>query len=178
MMHFYDTATLPVSRWRNGGGETREIVSFPPHAEPFGWRASIATIASSGDFSTFPEVDRVITLLEGDGVELHAAGRYVQPLQLNQPFRFAGEEAISAHLNGGESRDFNVMTRRGEFRSEVFTTAESQHSALGVCWIIAGVWRVGERQLTRGEGAWWEENSEPIIPVSHDALMLFAAISA
>lgn len=24
---------LAVSRWRNGGGETREIISFPPGAE-------------------------------------------------------------------------------------------------------------------------------------------------
>lgn len=28
-MPFFDVNTLPVSRWRNGGGETREIISVP-----------------------------------------------------------------------------------------------------------------------------------------------------
>nr|MBA2815075.1 putative ATP-dependent helicase DinG [Candidatus Pantoea persica] len=58
-------ANLPVSRWRNGGGETREIVSYPPGEADFAWRASIATLARDGAFSRFPGVDRVITLLRG-----------------------------------------------------------------------------------------------------------------
>lgn len=76
MIEFYDTDSLPVTRWRNGGGETREIVSFPPRSEPFSWRASIASIAASGAFSFFPGVDRVITLLNGEGVELASPGAF------------------------------------------------------------------------------------------------------
>ncbi len=176
MMHFYDTAHLPVSRWRNGGGETREIVSFPPQAEPFGWRASIATIATSGDFSLFPGVDRVITLLEGAGVELNGPGKIVQPLQHYQPFRFMGDEPISATLTGQESRDFNVMTRRGSFSSDVFTTTQQHQSDMGVCWVITGQWRIGEKVMTRGQGAWWESKGEAIEPASNDAFILFAVI--
>ena len=70
----FNFAALPVSPWRNGGGETREIVSWPPGAQDFDWRASIATIAQDGPFSAFTGIDRSITLLEGDGVRLFSAG--------------------------------------------------------------------------------------------------------
>jgi len=62
MIARFDYAQLPVSRWRNGGGETREIISYPPGAAEFQWRATIATIDADGPFSPFPGVDRVITL--------------------------------------------------------------------------------------------------------------------
>ncbi|MGO2464335.1 MAG: HutD family protein, partial [Serratia proteamaculans] len=39
----FDFASLPVTPWRNGGGETREIASWPLGAQDFDWRASIAT---------------------------------------------------------------------------------------------------------------------------------------
>ena len=63
-MEFFDIRKMPVSLWRNGAGETREICCFPPATRDFHWRASIATIASNGEFSSFPGVDRVITLLD------------------------------------------------------------------------------------------------------------------
>jgi hypothetical protein len=50
---------LLITRCPSGAGETREIISFPPDALQFGWRASIATIASDGPFSLFAGVDRV-----------------------------------------------------------------------------------------------------------------------
>nr|WP_154325161.1 HutD family protein [Pantoea sp. 201603H] len=176
MMHFYDTQTLPVSPWRNGSGETREIISFPPHATVFDWRASIATIARRGDFSLFPGVDRVITLLEGEGVELYAAGEIIQALRLNQPFAFAGETPIFSKLSGEKSLDFNVMTRRDSTTARVFTTSAAQQCQAGVFWIITGEWQVGEKRLTRGEGAWWYQGGEPVHPMTADALMLFAQI--
>ncbi|MEZ1649797.1 HutD family protein, partial [Enterobacter hormaechei] len=55
-MEFFDIRKMPVSLWRNGAGETREICCFPPATRDFQWRASIATIASNGEFSSFPGV--------------------------------------------------------------------------------------------------------------------------
>ncbi len=43
-MEFFDIRKMPVSLWRNGAGETREICCFPPATRDFHWRASIATI--------------------------------------------------------------------------------------------------------------------------------------
>ncbi|WP_017799153.1 HutD family protein [Winslowiella toletana] len=176
-MHFYQTQKLPASKWRNGGGETREIVSFPPEHSEFGWRASIATIAASGDFSRFPDVDRVITLIEGEKVELYGPEQPSHALLLNQPFCFPGELAISAKLFGDASLDFNIMTRREQFSAQVVISSTAQRSEMGVCWVIAGEWRSGAQRLSRGEGAWWTQSGETLTPLADDALILFAAIT-
>lgn len=68
MMEYFDIRKMPVNLWRNGAGETREICCFPPATRDFHWRASIASIAANGEFSLFPGVERVITLLEGGEV--------------------------------------------------------------------------------------------------------------
>lgn len=177
MMHFYRTDDLPINKWRNGGGETREIVSFPPETSSFGWRASIATLANNGDFSVFPGVDRVITLVAGDSVELHSPLSPMQLLELNQPFCFAGEQPIFARLTGGQSLDVNIMTRRDRCCATVVISGRAQQSDCGVCWVIAGQWCVGEQTLSRGEGCWWHVSGEVITPLTADALMLFAAIN-
>lgn len=47
-------STLPVTPWKNGGGETREIVSVASPDAPFLWRASIATLEKDARFLLFP----------------------------------------------------------------------------------------------------------------------------
>lgn len=180
MIQFYDSATLPVSRWRNGGGETREIVSFPPDRAEFSWRISIATIAADGAFSRFPGIDRVITLLEGEGVELNAGSRYTQLLRPRQPFIFAGEDEIEARLTGGVSTDFNVMTRRDTHLAEVRVVSDACAPALqsaGVVYVMEGEWKTGTQTLARGQGAWWESEEPSFIPTSAGALLLLAEIT-
>ncbi|WP_034944958.1 HutD/Ves family protein [Erwinia oleae] len=159
MMHFFSRDTLPISRWRNGGGETREVVSFPPGIADFSWRISIATLAADGPFSLFPGIDRVITLLEGDGVSLYTNDEEKQRLVRHRPFAFAGEEAIFCRLTGSISSDFNVMTRRATHCASVAvhndTFAPVPESA-GVVYVLSGEWSLGERRLTPDRGAWWD----------------------
>ena len=122
MFHRFALADLTASPWKNGGGSTREIVCRPPGAgmDGFDWRVSVATITRSGPFSVFTGVDRVIVLLEGDGVHLRSADGMDHLLdQPLQPFAFSGDEALDCTLLGGESQDFNVMTRRSALRAEV-----------------------------------------------------------
>ncbi|MBS0975889.1 HutD/Ves family protein, partial [Serratia rubidaea] len=115
----FDFASLPVSPWRNGGGETREIVCQPAEGANFDWRASIATIAQDGPFSAFDGIDRSITLLEGDGVRLVGDGIDHRLAMPGEPFAFSGDVALQAQLLGGVSQDFNIMTRRGRWRATV-----------------------------------------------------------
>lgn len=79
-MEYFDIRKMPVNLWRNGAGETREICCFPPATRDFHWRASIASIAGNGEFSLFPGIERVITLLEGSEVTLESQGRSAIPL--------------------------------------------------------------------------------------------------
>lgn len=169
-------ADLPVSRWRNGGGETREIVSYPPGDAYFAWRASIATLAGDGDFSRFPGIDRVITLLRGGEVWLSApdASHRLQPLQ---PWRFPGEWAIHAALQG-ESEDFNIMTRRDSWTAQVAVTAQAEASLHGVAWVIAGEWRLASgEQLSAAQGVWWLDEETQLTPVTPEAQLLLTRLS-
>lgn len=91
----FDFASSPVSRWRNGGGETREIACWPVGGDDFALRASIATIERDGPFSMFSDIDRSITLLSGDGVELsspyweaHTLSQQLQPFAFLTTFLF------------------------------------------------------------------------------------------
>ena len=157
----FSMAKLPVSLWKNGGGMTREIVCQPPGTDAFNWRVSIAHISKDGPFSAFPGIDRVITLLEGGGVWLHAADgsidhRLETPLQ---PFAFPGEASIDGKLLLGACDDFNVMTRRATCRSEVIVCRETQAlpaSDAGVLLSLRGDWLVqGKDPLRTRSGVWW-----------------------
>lgn len=181
----FDTARLAATPWKNGGGTTREIVCQPPGAgmDAFDWRVSIATIAAAGPFSAFPAVDRVIMLLEGAGVRLHAgtAGvdhRLDTPLA---PFAFAGDSALDCDLLGGTSTDFNVMTRRGKLRAEVqvlHAAGDIAPAGRGLLLALHGPWQLqsGAESLTceAGTGCWWDGTTQGwhVVPQSPDAALV------
>jgi environmental stress-induced protein Ves len=117
-IHRFNLSELPASPWKNGGGSTTELWCEPPGAglEDFVWRVSVARIASDGPFSLFPGVDRIIALLQGGGVRLSGADGETQATLTTPltPFVFPGELPVTATRLGGDSLDFNVMTRRGQ----------------------------------------------------------------
>jgi environmental stress-induced protein Ves len=104
--------------WKNGGGTTAEVAAFPEGSgfDTFGWRISMADVASDGPFSVFPGVDRTLIVVEGDGIELDVEG-IAYPLDRNAPkLSFSGDDMTAGRLLSGPIRDLNVMTRRGQFR--------------------------------------------------------------
>ena len=104
-------AELPVIPWRNGGGVTRELAaSGGSDPQDFDWRVSIADVSQPGPFSAFPGVDRVITLVEGERMELVINGE-VHVLGLHESLSFDGASQASCSLPMGPTRDLNVMTR-------------------------------------------------------------------
>ena len=117
--------------WKNGGGETVEIAVFPPEADlaSFGWRVSMATVASDGPFSVFAGIDRTLSILEGKGMELDIAGRPSTLLtQASHPLAFPADAPTSARLVSGPIVDLNVMTRRGQWTHRVERrVVEGQH---------------------------------------------------
>ena len=56
--------------WKNGAGYTLEIARSQGEIE-FDWRISMADVTTSGPFSTFPNKQRIITVLDVKGIELH-----------------------------------------------------------------------------------------------------------
>lgn len=168
-LHRFHRDTLPVMPWKNGGGATREIACWPPGAGlgDFGWRVSIASIATAGPFSVFSGVDRHIMLLGGDGVRLQSSdGRMDHRLDTpHVPFAFSGDAAIDCALLGGASSDFNVMTRRGQWHAELQMHDQATSMAPaphGVLLVLHGSWRLGDGLPVcgPGEGLCWTEAVE------------------
>lgn len=112
-------AELKPEPWRNGGGVTRELASHPKAASAqdgaWDWRVSIADVGSAGEFSTFPGMERVITVIDGELLLLTVDGEE-HPLEKYRPFRFSGEAASASALPTGDIRDLNVIARAGEFK--------------------------------------------------------------
>ncbi|TDD61272.1 HutD family protein [Kribbella antibiotica] len=98
--------------WKNGLGVTYEV------AQSEGvWRLSFAEVDRPGPFSTFPGVDRIITLAVGAQLALTVDG-VVQVLRPFEPFAFAGEAEVAADPSAA-TVNFNVMTQRGRAAAEV-----------------------------------------------------------
>ncbi|EIM30472.1 HutD/Ves family protein [Microvirga lotononidis] len=104
--------------WKNGGGTTAEVAAFPEGAtfETFGWRVSMADVASDGPFSLFPGIDRTLIVVEGDGIELDVEGIAYTLDSASPKLSFSGDDITTGHLLSGPIRDLNVMTRCGRFR--------------------------------------------------------------
>lgn len=100
--------------WKNGGGETAEITVSPLGADfdNFDWRISTAIVATSGPFSTFPGVDRVLTVLEGGAMVLTVGTQDHRLDSGSAPFAFPGDLSAAAQLADKALLDFNVMVRR------------------------------------------------------------------
>ncbi|MFF2345781.1 HutD family protein [Pseudarthrobacter sp. NPDC058119] len=109
-------AGLKAEPWRNGGGVTREIARLESADGGWDWRVSIADVAKAGDFSAFPGMERVLTVIEGELLLLTVGGAE-QPLEKYRPFRFDGGAATTAALPTGDIRDLNVITRTGAFKA-------------------------------------------------------------
>ncbi len=179
-------AEIAPTRWKNGGGNTREIAVWPAGAgmDDFVWRLSVADIGQDGPFSAFPGIDRQIVLLEGAGVTLRADdASFSHCLEhIGEPFAFSGDTSLQATLIDGVTRDFNVMTRRGHCRARVEVFRQGFAPGTGghaVCLLaVSGAWQAQDASLLlqAGEGALYgaaEPASTPSFePVGDAALCL------
>jgi hypothetical protein len=116
--------------WRNGLGTTVELLQQKlPTGTGFAWRLSMADVVKDGEFSDFSGYDRILLLLEGNGLTLLTDGREQQLDEPLQAARFRGEDPTFARLCDGPIKDFNIMTQRQHCNAQVISqhgTASSQ----------------------------------------------------
>ena len=125
----------PRMPWKNGGGFTEEITRDNGEGlEGFGWRLSIADIEASGGFSLFSGYQRIITVLQGDGMQLLVDDQATRPLLPFDAFAFSGDSKVDCTLLGGAIRDFNLIYAPQRYRarlqwfdgaSRLFSSAET-----------------------------------------------------
>lgn len=99
--------------WKNGGGVTTELAVEPAADGRFVWRVSIADVVEPGPFSAFPGYDRLIAVVEGDGMRLSVDGAPpVECRRLDPAFAFPGEAPVWCEPTAGPIRDVNLMLDR------------------------------------------------------------------
>lgn len=99
--------------WKNGGGVTTELAVEPTSDGRFVWRVSIADVVEPGPFSAFPGYDRLIAVVEGDGMRLSVDGASpVERHRLDPAFAFPGEATVWCEPTAGPIRDVNLMLDR------------------------------------------------------------------
>jgi len=108
-------AELKAEPWRNCGGVTKELARQASPDGGWDWRVSIADVAKAGDFSAFPGMERVLTVIEGELLVLTVDGAE-HPMEKYRPFRFDGEANTAAKLPTGDIRDLNVITRTAAYK--------------------------------------------------------------
>lgn len=175
----FDLREITPQLWKNGAGLTREIAFGGASVADFDWRISVAEVARDAPFSAFPGVDRCIALLNGAGMRLRANDggidhRLTTPLT---PFEFPGDVALTATLIAGPCSDFNVMTRRGRYRSEVSahrSATTCPHADVTLLLCSAGTWIVGSETLAPMQGLLWRALPDAITarPLDADAALL------
>lgn len=161
-------AALPMP-WRNGGGQTRELLAWPAGA---GWqlRISRADVTQDGPFSAFPGVERWFTVLEGAGVRLHfpAGPRMLRPG--DAPCRFDGGLAPDCSLVDGPTQDLNLMARGGAATMQAWRPGEAfrcTHAMAGLYTLAAGWWTAGATSMAVPAGhLLWAEDAAAL-PAAH-----------
>ena len=129
-------ADLAAQPWKNGEGVTREIAAFPKGADfdDFGWRLSIADVASDGPFSRFEGVDRTLVLIGGKGVDLIIDDQTHALRQVGGMARFDGASQTSSMLISGPVQDFNIMTRRSRYSHQAALRGASSSPIDSLGW--------------------------------------------
>lgn len=128
-MQIYNACDFKEMPWKNGGGVTTELFCKVDQDNRLLFRISMAKVSTSGPFSLFPEINRALLLLSGNGFKL--TGTKTQTtLTLDSPtLYFSGEEPISCELIQGECLDFNVMIHSHAGEASVFKTLFSSKEA-------------------------------------------------
>jgi environmental stress-induced protein Ves len=137
-------ADLKPMPWKNGGGVTFEAAIFPQGASlnAFAWRISMAQVASDGPFSAFPQIDRILYLLSGNGIVLQVAG-LEHVLHPGERLDFRGDVPVDARLLDGPVEDLNIMVDRRLARAQACEHAVAGEATL----VMPGEKRAGRQSI-------------------------------
>lgn len=110
--------------WKNGGGRTLELLRIPHPNDPstFILRISKAFVEQDGPFSVFPNIQRELFLLKGNGMILHLENGEKKELKHSlDEYKFRGDEKINCKLISGSNEDYNIMYDENYFKTHTTT---------------------------------------------------------
>ena len=110
MIRHLTPAEYTAMPWANGRGTTIEMIRENGPDGGMLWRLSMASVVEDGPFSSFPEIERNLTVITGPGFDLVGKTRITAaPLH---PVAFPGDVPMAAIGVTAPSDDFNIMTAR------------------------------------------------------------------
>lgn len=132
-LHTVAWQAVPPAPWRNGGGQTRELLAWP-QAQDWALRVSVADIDQDGPFSAFAGVQRWFAVLEGEGVGLDFGHRFERVQRAQPPVVFDGQDAPDCGLIDGPTRDLNFMLQTAQGRGRMVDVASEARWPAGPLW--------------------------------------------
>jgi len=168
---FIDARAIAPRPWRNGGGQTRELVTWPPDGAAWQMRISVADVVQDGTFSAYPGVQRWFAVVAGAGVVLRlGAGEGSDKTQerhldaQSAPLQFAGATPVDCSLMDGPTIDLNLMVTDGG-RGEMIALSSGVswtcgHRMGGLFTRVAGRLAIagrGSRQVTGQTLCWLDD---------------------
>jgi uncharacterized protein len=133
-MRIIRKSDLVEGRWRNGMGVSWDIAADSDGfaAGEFDWRLAIARIDADVPFSLYEGVDRVFTMMEGNGLDLEFEDSRMLPVcHANVPHFFSCDVPAFCHLHDGVCFALNLFVKRGKWTVAVdilSSNAEIFHS--------------------------------------------------
>lgn len=144
-------------RWRNGMGVSWDIASDPSDAENFGWRFAIARIDADVPFSIYQGVDRIFTLIAGNGLELDFEGRPTLKVdKLFVPHIYPCDVPTHCRLRDGACHALNLFTAREQWTASadiLSSGAEISHDGPILIFAMKGAADVNGAALGPGDAA-------------------------
>ncbi len=163
-LHLIDVPAVKPQPWRNGGGQTRELLVWPATG-PWQLRISRADIDRDGAFSAFDGVKRWFAVLHGAGVSLQLGPSAHTLRPGDAALSFDGAQAPDCRLIDGPTQDLNLMAIGGDSEmtlAQAGVAWHAPHTMRGLYSTVAGHWQRGpDRQAVAAHHLLWDDAAKP-----------------
>jgi uncharacterized protein len=176
-MRIIRKSDLVEGRWRNGMGVSWDIAADSNGfaAGEFGWRLAIARIDADVPFSLYEGVDRVFTMIEGNGLDLEFEdSRLLSIRHAFVPHFFSCEIPAFCHLHDGVCFALNLFVRRDRWTAAVdilSSNAEIFHSGPIILYGLDGAATADGERFLPGDTVLTSDN----VSVSATSAKVYAA---
>lgn len=158
MINITPARTFKTLPWKNGKGETTELViNSGGTLDNFNWRISIASVTENGIFSDFSGYMRNLVLIQGDSIYLTHDERKTDKLtQILDVATFDGSSKTLGTLPSGEIKDFNIITSKTKCEVRVHTyltqiTQEIDFNGFVFAYSLSGNIKLKDQQNIRSQ---------------------------
>lgn len=154
--------------WKNGAGFTLEIARSQGEAD-FEWRISMADVTTSGPFSLFPNKQRIISVLDGQGMVLHVDDLPAKTLNQGDIFAFHGESQVQSELVDGVIRDLNLIYDPAKFHAHFQWLNDAAEQAFISSADLIFIFNQGDETQVSVEGDLFQLAAEETLKIEKNA---------